>query len=188
VAWPATDAVVTYGGPTDLWGTTWIPADINSSRFGVSIAAQTFSDFNSTLQARVDTVTIVVYYTPPAPAKDDTTTTVSCATPITQGGTSACVATVTHAAGSETPSGAVVWGGSDSAASFSGQSCAQDTGAGTLTCNATYTPSAAGVRQVVAEFPGDTNFNASHGDTTVTVTATYSVSATVIGGNGSVSC
>jgi hypothetical protein len=30
VAWPATDTVVTYGGPTDLWGTTWSPADINA--------------------------------------------------------------------------------------------------------------------------------------------------------------
>jgi hypothetical protein len=188
VAWPATNTLVTYGGATDLWGTTWSPADINSPRFGVSIAAKTFADFKNDSQARVDTVTIVVYYTPPAPAKADTATTVNCTTPITQGASSACTATVTRAAGSATPSGTVSWGGSDPSASFSGQSCSQNTGAGTLTCNVTYTPSAAGVRQVVAEFPGDANFNASHGDTTVTVKATYTISATVIGGNGSVSC
>ena len=34
-AWPAADAVVTLGGPSDLWGTTWTDAEINSSGFGV---------------------------------------------------------------------------------------------------------------------------------------------------------
>jgi hypothetical protein len=118
VAWPATNTLVTYGGATDLWGTTWSPADINSPRFGVSIAAKTFADFKNDSQARVDTVTIVVYYTPPAPAKADTATTVNCTTPITQGASSACTATVTRAAGSATPSGTVSWGGSDPSASL----------------------------------------------------------------------
>lgn len=188
VPWPATDAVVTYGGPTDLWGTTWIPADINSKWFGVSLAARAYADGGNQLRARVDTVTIKVYYTPPTPAKADTTTAVSCTTPITQGASSACTATVTRAAGSATPSGTLTWGGSDPSASFSGQTCSQNTGAGTLTCTVNYTPSAAGVRQVVAEFPGDANFNASHGDTNVTVNATYNVSATVTSGSGTVSC
>lgn len=34
-AWPAADAVVTLGGPSDLWGTTWTDAEINAGQFGV---------------------------------------------------------------------------------------------------------------------------------------------------------
>ena len=38
--WPATDAVLTLGGPSDLWGTTWTAAEINGSGFGVSFFAE----------------------------------------------------------------------------------------------------------------------------------------------------
>jgi len=31
--------VVTYGGSSDLWGTTWTPTDINASGFGMSVIA-----------------------------------------------------------------------------------------------------------------------------------------------------
>ena len=31
------DGTATYGGPTDLWGTTWTPAQINASNFGVRL-------------------------------------------------------------------------------------------------------------------------------------------------------
>jgi len=34
--WPATDTVLTFGGPTELWGLTWTPAEINSFEFGVN--------------------------------------------------------------------------------------------------------------------------------------------------------
>lgn len=39
--WPllASIAYQTYGGATDLWGTTWTPAELNASNFGVAIAA-----------------------------------------------------------------------------------------------------------------------------------------------------
>lgn len=30
---------VTYGSPTDLWGTSWAPSDINNSQFGIEIVA-----------------------------------------------------------------------------------------------------------------------------------------------------
>lgn len=36
--WPYTDTYVTYGSCTDLWGTTWTPADINSGGFGLFFA------------------------------------------------------------------------------------------------------------------------------------------------------
>ena len=38
-AWSTSFVTATYGGPTDLWGTTWAASDINSSGFGAAIAA-----------------------------------------------------------------------------------------------------------------------------------------------------
>ena len=36
--WPTTDGTVTYDGSTNaLWGTTWTPAQINASNFGVRL-------------------------------------------------------------------------------------------------------------------------------------------------------
>lgn len=63
--WPlsASEAYVTYGGPTDLWGTTWTAAQINSLQFGACLAGVS----TGAVQLRVDHVRITVYYTP-APA------------------------------------------------------------------------------------------------------------------------
>jgi hypothetical protein len=47
-----------WGGPTDLWGGTWSNSDINSSNFGVAMAADIESD-----TAKVDYVSMKVYYT-----------------------------------------------------------------------------------------------------------------------------
>lgn len=38
--WGAAPTTIFYGGPTDLWGTTWTPADINASTFGAGIAVE----------------------------------------------------------------------------------------------------------------------------------------------------
>lgn len=35
-----TDTYVSYGGSSDLWGTTWTPSDINASNFGVAVSYQ----------------------------------------------------------------------------------------------------------------------------------------------------
>lgn len=56
LAWPTTDAYVTYGGPIDLWGRTWTVADINDPSFGTAVAA-----FAQNGTARVDHVRISVY-------------------------------------------------------------------------------------------------------------------------------
>jgi len=37
---PVPEAYRTYGGATDLWGTTWTPADINSVNFGVVFSVE----------------------------------------------------------------------------------------------------------------------------------------------------
>jgi hypothetical protein len=55
--WPTSDAVATYGGSADLWGTTWTPTDINSSGFGASISA--VDNINT---ASVDVIQITVFF------------------------------------------------------------------------------------------------------------------------------
>lgn len=53
---------VDYGGPSDLWGETWTPADVNAPDFGVALsAAYTQSAGNG--RAYVDIVYIAVHYT-----------------------------------------------------------------------------------------------------------------------------
>ena len=67
-AWPSlTDAATTYGGASDLWGTTWTAAQVNGSDFGVRIIADEISGTDS-VTARVDHVTVTIDYTP-APAR-----------------------------------------------------------------------------------------------------------------------
>ncbi|MBP6556842.1 MAG: T9SS type A sorting domain-containing protein [Flavobacterium sp.] len=51
---------VTYGSATDLWGTTWTPADINATNFGAVIAVTATN--NPTVS--VDYIRITVHYTP----------------------------------------------------------------------------------------------------------------------------
>jgi len=55
-AWPTTDAYATYGGSTDLWGTTWTDSDINANSFGAVISA---SVQNGT--AQVDHMRITIF-------------------------------------------------------------------------------------------------------------------------------
>jgi hypothetical protein len=60
-AWPTTLTYATYGGPNDLWGTTWSPADLRASGFGVSIAAH-YTDTAGNDRAHVDSVRVTIYY------------------------------------------------------------------------------------------------------------------------------
>ena len=61
-----TDAYRYYGGPKDLWGTTWTPDEINSPGFGLSFAVATHSPPET---AYVDDVRVGVYYDEPSPAR-----------------------------------------------------------------------------------------------------------------------
>jgi hypothetical protein len=56
VAWPANEAYTTYGGPTDLWGTTWTYADINAANFGVALSGIVQGN-----ALRVDNIRITIY-------------------------------------------------------------------------------------------------------------------------------
>lgn len=61
--WTGSDAVAVYGNNADLWGTTWTPAQINASNFGVLFSAQMNAGLASLfLTANVDAITVTVYY------------------------------------------------------------------------------------------------------------------------------
>lgn len=60
-AWSGSDQVVTYGGENDLWGTSWTPTEVNSAGFGVAISAG-LSLVSVLTTARIDQVTLSVYY------------------------------------------------------------------------------------------------------------------------------
>lgn len=62
-AYPTSNAYLTYGSATELGGKTWTIANVNSSAFGVAIAAF-MSQFSMT--SNIDHVRITVYYGPPA--------------------------------------------------------------------------------------------------------------------------
>jgi hypothetical protein len=59
-AWTTTrDTIYTYGGETDKWGTTWTPAEINSSDFGAVLSAYKADSWGN---ANVDYFRITVYF------------------------------------------------------------------------------------------------------------------------------
>lgn len=64
VTFPITtsDTTITYGTPTELWGLTISPSDINASNFGAVFAAEeNRGDGDNTLY--VDSIGLTVYYT-----------------------------------------------------------------------------------------------------------------------------
>jgi len=62
-SWPSNDATISYGGPTDLWGTTWTASDINASNFGIAYSASLSAGLAALLlSAEIDNVTLTVFY------------------------------------------------------------------------------------------------------------------------------
>lgn len=59
------DAVELHGSATDLWGTTWTPANVNATSFGAAFAAQKAGTSGGVRTVSVDHVQITVYYTVP---------------------------------------------------------------------------------------------------------------------------
>lgn len=62
--WPVTasEAYATYGGATDLWGTTWTVSDINASNFGIEMTCVGNNQDGSEI-GYVDHIRITIYYT-----------------------------------------------------------------------------------------------------------------------------
>lgn len=55
-------AYVTYGGPSNLWGTTWTQSDINNANFGVIWQAKNTNGVSSS-DPLVDAIRITITYT-----------------------------------------------------------------------------------------------------------------------------
>ena len=62
-SWPTTDTWKTYGGTTDLWGTTWTASDIKNSNFGVILSAQAKNTEYLDEQSTSGTMSLQVYST-----------------------------------------------------------------------------------------------------------------------------
>lgn len=60
--WSGSDTYYSYGGSSDLWGTTWSPAEVNASNFGVQFAAQLVGIVGTFPSARIDHISVTVYY------------------------------------------------------------------------------------------------------------------------------
>jgi hypothetical protein len=60
-AWAAVFQYVTYGGPSDLWGVTWTPADLNSTGFGVALTPMYLSTAGNA-RGYVDFIRATAYY------------------------------------------------------------------------------------------------------------------------------
>ncbi len=163
-SWPTTLTLVTYGGPTDLWGLTLLPADVNSPDFGAVLAAHRDNNGNSQRQALVDSMQIKVYYDFTA------STTIECESPVVYGDNTTCTATVTRVIGDHTPSGLVNWT-SDSSSSFSPNPCTLSGSDGISSCTVTYNPNVvgSGTHVLTAAYAGDTFFGPSSDSQAITV-------------------
>lgn len=66
IGWTGNIAPQTYGGPTDLWGTTWTPSDINNTGFGIAYKCANYNSGNFGGVGNIDYISITVYYTIPS--------------------------------------------------------------------------------------------------------------------------
>jgi hypothetical protein len=162
-----TFSTTTYGSSTDLWGTTWTPADIEAENFGVALAVYRQNQGNNRRDAIIDSIKITVYY-----SIVTATTTVDCGTgaAITYGDTILCKATVSDA-GVLTPTGTISWT-TNGSGSFDQNTCTlAEVTLGIATCEVVYTPSAvgSGAHLITANYGGDVNYNSGSGTDTATV-------------------
>ncbi len=63
LVYPGLDIYGSYGGPNDLWGTTWTPSDINATNFGVAYSTCLKTDaVGIFMSAEIDHMQITVFY------------------------------------------------------------------------------------------------------------------------------
>ncbi|RYY60635.1 MAG: T9SS type A sorting domain-containing protein, partial [Chitinophagaceae bacterium] len=61
-AWSGTEAKFTYGGPSDLWGTSWTADDVNNANFGIAISAEINGLLSLLPSAHINDVSMTVFY------------------------------------------------------------------------------------------------------------------------------
>lgn len=66
-AYTNTDVIEAHGGSSEMWGTTWTPAQINAANFGTVFTAIKPSTAGATQTITVDHIFITVYYTISSP-------------------------------------------------------------------------------------------------------------------------
>ena len=60
--WSTSKTTVGYGSSSDLWGTTWTPADLNASNFGLRFAAKNVVTGIAVVTASLDYISVTVTY------------------------------------------------------------------------------------------------------------------------------
>lgn len=61
--YPASDAYMVYGGPSDLWGTTWTYKLIDDGDFGVAVSAKRTVEDAIVTAGQINSIRITVYFT-----------------------------------------------------------------------------------------------------------------------------
>jgi hypothetical protein len=80
-AYTGVDVAEAHGGPADLWGESWTPANVNSTGFGIAFAAMMDSGNSATIG--IDALTVsVAYDVPTGPSLTVTPTSTSTLTPV----------------------------------------------------------------------------------------------------------
>jgi hypothetical protein len=60
--WTGTESYHSYGGPNDIWGVAWTPADINAGNFGIAFSSGINGLAMLIPNVRIDHIRITVYY------------------------------------------------------------------------------------------------------------------------------
>jgi hypothetical protein len=164
--WPVAFTLATYGGPSDLWGTAWTPAEINSPDFGVALAAFRSNNGSNLRQAVVDSMQVTVYYGYTAEIE------LSCGdgTPVAYGDSLLCVVTLSNVGSDQTPSGPVDWS-TDGSGLFEPNPCTLEGTDGVASCQVSYTPTAvgSGSHLLTAAYAGDDSFTPAEASQSVEV-------------------
>lgn len=56
LSWPLTDTYETYGGPSDMWGTSWNSVEVNNNQFGAEMAINIING-----EAYIDNMRVTIY-------------------------------------------------------------------------------------------------------------------------------
>jgi hypothetical protein len=158
--WPLNnEGIATYSPANPLWGTTWTPAEINASGFGVNLQAVNPGTTGSIKDGFVDYIRVTVSYT--------RATTVSSVSAVadTYGNTVSLTATLTH-------STLGPLSGKDIDFTLNGETaCTGTTNAsGVATCNAELLINVGSYADgVEAIFAGDSDYTASNATNSLTV-------------------
>jgi hypothetical protein len=183
--WSTTEATVSYGSPTDLWGTEWTVSDINNIASGIVFSAsRTYGTGSRTIS--MDSITMMVYYT-----LDTTPPTLYLPSNITAEATSSAGAVVTFSATATdaNPANPIVTctppSGSTFPLSTTTVNCSATDAVGN-TANGSFTVTIQDTTAPVITVPSDVTVEAGEGGETI---VNYTASAAdIVDGETIVSC